>query len=409
VFALIDATVWSELGAKFPEAGGSYRFLLECYGQNSWGRYASFLFVWQTTFTAPLVVASGALGFASYAQFFFTGVYDKTAEFSERVLALGVVALLTVMLYRRIKHVGMISVMLWCCVVAVMVLLIATGFVHGDMQGTVQAVAFPADGWLTYLTRNNTWLLLGVALLPTTYSYLGYYNVCLLGGEVERPERVIPRSMYASIFGIGILYVLMQISIFSIVPFEVVGKSKFVVSQMLTTVYGAPVAGIGTALILLIALASLFSVMLGYSRVPYAAARDGLFFHQFGKLHSKADFPHVSLLVMAAIASMFVLTMTISDAIKSIITMRIFTQFIAQTVGLLYLRSRVGPSQMPWRMWLFPLPALVLIVLWLWVFSSSSPLQQTAAIIAPLVGTVAFLIVSRVQHTWPFATQRSEI
>jgi amino acid transporter len=211
--------------------------------------------------------------------------------------------------------------------------------------------------------------------------------------------------MYLSIAGIGAMYLLMQFSILSVLPIEVVSKSPFVVTDVLSVTLGSHLAGIGTLLILIIALASLFSVMLGYTRIPYAAARDGLFFRPFGNLHPTEHFPHVSLLMLSAIAIVFAATLTITDAIKSIITMRVFTQFIAQTVGLMMFRRHVGPNQMPWKMWLYPIPAVLTVGLWIWIFASAKPLQQLMAVIAPLIGSIAFLAFSYFKQTWPFTSK----
>ncbi|MFN5377376.1 MAG: APC family permease [Ignavibacteria bacterium] len=402
VFCLIDASVWSELGAKFPDAGGSYRFLREAYGHSTWGRYFSFLFIWQTVFTAPLVIASGALGFASYAQFFLAGVPQSGPTLVSRVIAIGVIVILTFLLYRRISDVGRISVALWICVVTTMVLIIITGFVYGSPLTVMNDVMLPVGGWSLSITDEHMWTALGVATIPTMYSYLGYYNVCHLGAEVTSPERLIPRSMYVSIAGIGALYLLMQVAVFASLPIESIKQSKFVVSDMIAAALGHNIAVVATVLILVIAMASLFSVMLGYSRVPYAAAQDGLFFNAFGKLHPSQSFPHVALLVLAGLAMFFAATLTISDAIKSIVTMRVFTQFIAQAAGLMILRKRIGWQAMPWRMWMYPVPALLTIVLWLWIFSSAKPLQQIMGVVAPVVGTIVFVAVSYSRKTWPF-------
>jgi len=405
IIALIDASVWSELGAKFPRAGGTYQFLRETYGESTWGRYFSFLFIWQTTFTAPLVVASGALGFASYARFFFSGVQQTGPSFESRAMAIAVIAVLTLLLYRRIEDVGKISVVLWCSAVATITMLIIAGFSYGSPIQTISSVVSPPDGWLSQLSDGYAWVALGIATIPTMYSYMGYYNVCYLGSEVQSPERSIPRSMYVSIIGIGVLYLLMQIAVFSVLPVDTVATSPFVVSDMLDQALGKGLADVGTALILVIAVASLFSVMLGYTRIPYAAANDGMFFRSFGLLHPTQNFPYVSLLVLAGLAALFAATLTIGDTIKSIITMRVFTQFIAQAVGLMILRKREGWQRMPWRMWLYPVPALLAISMWLWIFASAKPVQQQMGIVAPIIGSAVFLVLSKLRGTWPFLQQ----
>lgn len=211
--------------------------------------------------------------------------------------------------------------------------------------------------------------------------------------------------MYVSIIGIGVLYLLMQIAVFSVLPVDTVATSPFVVSDMLDQALGKGLADVGTALILVIAVASLFSVMLGYTRIPYAAANDGMFFRSFGLLHPTQNFPYVSLLVLAGLAALFAATLTIGDTIKSIITMRVFTQFIAQAVGLMILRKREGWQRMPWRMWLYPVPALLAISMWLWIFASAKPVQQQMGIVAPIIGSAVFLVLSKLRGTWPFLQQ----
>lgn len=391
IIALIDATVWSELGAAMPKAGGSYAFLREAYGPSTMGRLMAFLFVWQTTFQAPLVITSGALGFATYATF----VTGPLTPLAMRALAVGVILLLMLLLYRRVADIGRISIVLWTCVIATMGWIILSGMITPASTPVEQAVTV-ADG--------IAWNMLGAALLPTVYSYLGYYNVCHLGAEVRNPERVIPRSMYVSILGIGALYLSMQWAITHVLDAETIAGSSFVVSTMLAAVWGSQAATIGTLLILVVAIASLFSVMLGYTRIPYAAAHDGLFFKVFAKEHPTGNFPHVSLLILGAVSMVFAATLSLGDSIKAIITMRVFTQFIAQAAGLIVLRRRVGTANMPWRMWLYPVPVIATIAIWLWLFSSADTTRQLVGLLAPIVGTCVYLLLARRDRQWPFRT-----
>ena len=394
IIALIDATVWSELGASMPKAGGSYAFLREAYGSTTLGRLMAFLFVWQTTFQAPLVVTSGALGFATYA----TYVTGPLTALEMRALAVGVILLLVVLLYRRVAAIGAISVVLWTCVIATMGWIILSGIVAPDVV-PLQRPADVADG--------IAWNMLGAALLPTIYSYLGYYNVCHLGAEVRKPERVIPRSMYVSILGIGALYLSMQWAITHVLDAETIAQSSFVVSTMLAAVWGSQAATIGTILILVVAIASLFSVMLGYTRIPYAAAQDGLFFRVFAKEHPTGNFPHVSLLILGGVSMVFAATLSLGDSIKAIITMRVFTQFIAQAAGLIVLRRRIGAAQMPWKMWLYPVPVLATIAIWLWLFWSADTTRQLVGVAAPVIGTFVYLVLARRDKQWPFNTKET--
>lgn len=404
VLAFVDACIWSELGAKMPLAGGSYVFLRESYGAEKWGRLMSFLFVWQTTFQAPLVVTSAALGFATYAGFIvpLDGLQSK-------LVGAGLVVLIVVMLYRRVGEVGRISVALWVTVVLTLLALIISGLTHIRPDALQDFFSATVSGGAI---GDLNWSGLGLATIATVYSYLGYYNICHLGGEVRNPERSIPRSMFVSVAGITLLYLLMQVAIYAVLPIADIASSKFVVSTFFERLYGIEVARIATAMVLVVALSSLFSLMLGYTRIPYAAAKDGLFFEIFGREHPTKNFPHIALLVLGALGVLFSLTLTLEASIKSIITMRVFTQFIAQAVGLVVLRNRIGAANMPWCMWLYPIPIILVIVGWLAIFISAKPvavgndatlpLAQIAGIAMPIIGAGVYCILAWRQKAWPF-------
>lgn len=389
ILAFVDAAIWSELGAKMPLAGGSYAFLKESYGAQSWGRLMAFLFVWQTIFQAPLVVTSAALGFSKYL-----GFVVHLDPLGSRLAGAALVVAMVVLLYRRVGAVGRISVVLWIAVILTLLGIIVSGAMHVSPDVVTQFLSTPTGEWPDLQLS-----LLGAATIGTVYSYLGYYNVCHLGGEVRNPERTIPRSMFVSIAGIAILYLCMQAAIYAVMPVADVAASPFIVSTFFERIYGPIVANVATCLVLVVALSSLFSVMLGYTRIPYAAAKDGLFFRIFAREHPTMEFPHVSLLVLGGMGILFSLTLTLDDAIKSIITMRVFTQFIAQAVGLMVLRKRVGAAAMPWRMWLYPVPVLLVIAGWLAIFFSAKsvvvggspwPLAQIAGVATPMIGCVVY-------------------
>ncbi len=383
ILAFVDAAIWSELGAKMPNAGGTYAFVRESYGGKGLSRLMAFLFVWQTTFQAPLVITSAALGFSKYF-----GYIHPTSPVTSKLISVGVIAIVVLLLYRKIADVGKISVVLWVTVVGSLLAIIALGFVNADAIVMSNFWGTSGTPWPEFRFDS-----LGVATIMTVYSYLGYYNICHLGSEVQNPERSIPHSMYISVAGIAVLYLAMQFSIFSVLPFDAVASSQYVISTFFEKLYGNTAATVATGFVLVIALSSLFSLMLGYTRIPYAAAKDKLFFKVFGKEHPKHQFPHVALLVLGGIGILFTLTISLDDTIKAIITMRVFTQFLSQTLGLVLLRRRVGADAMPWKMWLYPLPVVLVTIGWLSIFASARWEQQVAGIIAPLIGALVYTLV----------------
>lgn len=388
--SFIDGMVWSELGSTFPLAGGSYNFLKEGFGPK-WGKLMSFLFVWQTMIQAPLVIASAAIGFAQY----LTYIVSLTSTESKLVSG-GVVVLIVFLLYRKIETIGKISVLLWTGVFIIMGWIIGGAFMHGNF---LQPVAHMNDG----LQLNWTFATaLGYASVKTVYSYLGYYNVCHLGGEIIDPEKNIPRSIFISITVICCLYLLMNIGVASVLPLQTIEKSNFVVSEYINAIAGPSAAVIATGIILWVAFASVFSATLGYSRIPYAAAKDGAFFQVFARLHPTKNFPYISLLMLGAVAFVFSLLFRLKDVITAILAMRILIQFVGQSIGLLLLHKRKGKDFFKWKMPLFPVPVIVAILMWLFIFYSTDTEMMLIAGIIIFTGIIAFIIKSNYKKEWPF-------
>jgi len=391
VIATLDACVWSELGAAMPRAGGTYVFLREAYGPERFGRLMSFLFVWQTFLHVPLSVSSASIGFAEYAKYLY-----PFPRWEAKAISGGLVLLLIVLLYRRITTIGKISVLLWAGVIGTMLWLIWGGVTHFDRK---LAFDFPPGAF----DFSALWFAgLGSAMVSTVYSYWGYYNICHLGSEIQKPEKNIPRGIFLSVLGIAILYLLMQTSILGVVPWREAKESGFLASVFIERLYGAAAAKFATAMILWVALASVFSVLLGASRVPYSAAIDGNFFPVFGRVHPTKHFPHISLLVLGGLAFAFSVILNLKTAITGILAVRLIVQFIGQTAGLMVLRKRWGPEKFPFKMWLYPIPAVLTMVGWSWLFWHTGPARKWG-LLQILMGIVAYLVWSWDRKQWPFA------
>ncbi len=391
LLSLMDGAVWSELGAAMPEAGGSYVFLKEIYGPKSWGKLFSFLLIWQTIFQAPLVIASGAIGFSQYFTFLV-----PMGTIGQKIVAGILIIAIVVLLYRRITTVGKISVFLWIGVIATILWLIFGGATHFNSK---IAFDFPPGAF------NFSFIFfagLGSASVQTIYTYLGYYNACNLGSEIKEPKKNIPKSILISIVGIAVLYLLMQLSVLGVVPWREAMNSKFIVSAFVERIYGSGAAIIATILILWIAFSSLFSAALGYSRIPYAAAVDGSFFKIFARTHPKKNFPTASLLILGAIAFVFSLLFRLKEVISAILAMRIIIQFIGQAVGIIILRRKKTSSFFPFKMWLYPLPALIAIIMWIGLFFSTGMYFAIGGVVVIMTGTIVFFVRAYYKKDWPF-------
>jgi amino acid transporter len=323
----------------------------------------AFLFVWQFILSGPLEIASGYIGFSQYLGYIWPSA-TKPMLFAVAA-AIGVLNI--VLLYRRITSIAKITVSLWVGTLLTTLVVIVTGAMHFD-----PGIAFDTPPG-TFSFSLGFLMGLGAAARVGVYDYLGYYDVCYIGDEVKDPGRVIPRSILISTIVVAAIYVGINLSIIGVVPWrdfvpaDAHPESGFIVSIFMERIYGSGVATIFTLMILWTAFGSVFALLLGYSRIPYAAARDGYFFAAFGRLHPTGGFPALSLVVLGVIAiaaSAFSLGMVID----ALIATRILVQFMGQIAAVAYLRRTRPDMPRPYRIWLYPVPALIALVGWTFIF-----------------------------------------
>jgi amino acid transporter len=380
------------LGAAMPKAGGSYHYLREAFGPSGAGRWFSFLIVWQIIFSAPLSVASGSIGFANYCRF----LAPQLSPWSVRILAATIPLILVVLLYRRIAALGKLSVILLAGVLVGCFWIVGAGLPHLNI---VRLTDYPPGAFrLNWLF----WAGLGHATLYALYDYFGYYNVCYLGEEIRRPEKVIPRAILFSIAAVAVLYILMSSSILSVIPWREARESTSIASAYIERLQGRFAAHIMTLLMLWIAFSSIFSLLLGYSRIPYAAAVDGNFFKVFARLHPRGNFPTVSLITLGVIASVFSLG-RLPEVIGSLVATRVLIQYLPQAIGLFVLRFRAPDLKRPFRMWLYPVPGLVSILGWLYILGTVAHRSLYFAAAVFIIGSTIFFIRAKARGEWPWA------
>ena len=414
ILVMCDGLVWAELGAAMPRSGGPYGFLKEIYGPQRLGRLMSFLFIWQLTFSAPLSIASGCIGLSQYAGY----IWPKLEEASDihfafgplgsfvikqiapaaALVAVGACVTAVFLLYRKITVIGNLSKFLWVGVIVTVGWVVFSGITHFDSN---LAFGFPPDAF----TLSPAFFKgLGSAMLIAVYDYWGYYNVCFFGGEVKEPARTIPRAIMYSILAVSTIYIVMNISILGVMPWQKLAVSGKPIADFMEQLYGRGAAIAASLLVIWTAFASVFSLLLGYSRVPYAAALDGNYFKIFSRVHKKHRFPHVSLLVLGGVAVVFCFFKLV-DVIAALVVIRIMIQFLAQTVGVIVLRIRRPDMDRPFRMWLYPLPALLAFFGFVYVLVSRQNFQKEVryAVILIVVGLATYLFRSARRREWPFA------
>jgi len=393
LFSVCDGMVYAELGAAMPGAGGAYIYFREAFNPRSWGILFSFLFLWETIFVAPLAISAACVGFAEYTHYFFPGLTHAGVG----GLAATACMLIALLLYRPIKTVGRMSVVMLVIVLTAVLWVIGSGLIH---MNTKLAFDFPANAF--HPTKSFFFGLAGATLIAM-YNYGGYNNITYLGGEVQNPAKNIPRAIVFSVLMVAVLYLSMSMVIIGTIPWREAAVSRAVVSEFIGKVHGPRAAAVMTCLILAATLGGIFTMILGYSRILFAAGAEGNFFKVFGRVHPAGHFPTVSLLAINVLA-IPLCWLSLERLLSALMIIQIVFQFIPQVLAVFAIRRYRKNIQRPYGMWLYPLPALVALVGWIYV--AATPAQRQflgTAVVLWLLGLAAYFLRARVVRSWPFA------
>jgi amino acid transporter len=392
LFSVCDGMVYAELGAAMPGAGGAYIYFREAFNPHNWGRLFSFLFLWETIFVAPLAISAACVGFAEYLHYVFPGLSHTGVG----ALAACVCVLITFLLYRPIKTVGRLSVVMLAVVLMAMFWVIGSGLIH---MNTKMAFDFPPGAF--HLSK-AFFFGLASATLIAMYNYGGYNNITYLGGEVKNPTKNIPRAIVLSVLVVAVLYLLMSVVIIGTIPWRDAAVSHAVVSEFIGKLYGSRAASMMTGLILAATLGGIFTMSLGYSRILYAAGAEGNFFKIFGRVHPKGRFPTVSLLAINALA-IPLCWFSLERLVSALMIIQIVFQFIPQVFAVFAIRLYRKEIHRPYGMWLYPIPAIVAFTGWIYVAATPDQRQYLrTALILLLLGLGAYLLRAQVIKSWPF-------
>jgi amino acid transporter len=397
LIVMCDGLVWAELGAAFPGSGGTYHYLREIFRGSAWGRFLPFLFIWQFLVSGTLELASGYIAASDFAMTLWPAYRETVQQWSlpEKAIVGIPASLMVVVIFlalcQRIRSLGWLSAVLVTGVLIAVGTVIVLGFRNFDAA----LISFPENA---FRVDRRFFETLGIATSIAVYDYLGYYNICHLGEEVRNPEKTIPRAVLISVFLVACIYMAMNLAFIGVVPWQetqVEGSlaNKNIAGAFMNRLYGESASKAFTVLIIWTCLASVFAMTLGYSRILYAASKNGDFFKFFAALHPTRGYPWASLALLSAMTAFFCF-FPLKTVINGAVTVRIIIQFIGQIFALhVVRRERAHP--LPFRMWLYPIPSLIALVGWIFLLSTSA--AEVLSLLFIVYGSGLFVYILRDQ------------
>ncbi|NLU71519.1 APC family permease [Streptomyces sp. HNM0575] len=405
LLALLDGLVWAELGAAMPGAGGTYVYVREAF-QYRTGKLMPFLFVWTAILFIPLIMSTGVIGLVQYLGYLWPSMGQTAGD----LVGVGVVALVMLLLWRRIESIAKLTTVMWGVMLLAVVLVLAAAYTNFD-----PSLAFDYPKGAFDVLDGGFWAGFAGGLAIGVYDYLGYNTAAYLGSEIKDPGRIMPRAIIYSVLGVLCIYLLLQIGSVGAIDWHRMTDpdsvaSTSVASAVLESAWGRGVADVATVLILITAFASVFAGLLAGSRVPYDAARDGVFYRRYATLHPRHRFPVLGLITMGVITTAGFLIGRHTDLqtlIQLLTTVMVLVQTLSQIVALTVLRRRQPQLRRPYRMWLYPLPSILAFAGWTFMYGASDhnapgrhPIEWSLAWLA--LGMLAFALWARKERTWPF-------
>lgn len=357
---LCGAFCYAELGAAFPKAGGPYVYLNRGLGP-LWG----FLFGWMSSFLErPVAMAALAAGLLRFAGFLFPvvgtplfqghlGSYEFTFIAAQPLAAL-VVLIVTAINYLSVEMGGAIQVLLTCLKMGTILAIVVAGILFGRRHAIESAPVVVHWGWG----------MIGAvltALVPAMWAYNGFNDLGDLGEEIVQPQKNIPIAIILGLLTVGGLYLLANVVYFHTLPFSQVALSQHVASDVVQSFAGSRGAAWLTVAMAVSALGALHVVVMTGARIPYAMARDGVFFQFAKRIQPSFHTPSGALIFLGCVAALLALTGTFEE-LYSLFVFAVWIFFALTAIAVLRLRRTEPELARPYRAWGYPVTVVLFLV-----------------------------------------------
>ena len=379
---LSGALCYGELAARFPEAGGSYVYLREGFGKP-----VAFLYGWMVLLVLdPGLTAAFGVGLASYA-----GYLAPLSPLGKQILAMSVVILIgAINIFGAKIGAGFLRV-LTVLKIGTLLFIVFYGFLggFGDWSNFSPFFAQPEDMFSA----------LAGGVVGAFFAFAGWWEVTRIAGEMENPQKNLPRALAIGVLAITVIYILTSAVFFYLVPVGEVASDETFAAQAGEALFGKTGGVIFASIVIISVLGTLVAYLMASPRVYYAMARDGLFFKSFGELHPRFNTPHRATLIQIALACLLILSGTFDQIISYFFFVVVF--FIALTViGLFRIRRQPFDG---YKTMLFPFTPIFFIFITaivLLMIGMRNPFQSFLGTIVVLLGIpVYYLIFSKNQNS----------
>lgn len=361
ILSLFGALTYAEMAAAMPGAGGEYVYLTEAYGP-FWG----FVFGWTQLWVAKSAsIATLATGFYLYLANFMPGLTNVAGTIPiplgpnggplevryGQLMAMAVIMALAALNYTGVRIGGSVQVAVTVIKVALIAAIVVIGL--GSSQGQVSnfSTTLPAAGGVTGFFA---------ALVAALWAYDGWNNVSMVSSEIKNPSRNLPLALIGGMLLIIVVYLAANAAYFYVLPAAAVGSSDRVAGEMMRRILGSAGAGAVSMAAMISIFAALNGSILTGSRVPYAMARDGLFFRSVAFVHPKFRTPGISIIAVSAWGAVLLL----SGQYDNLYRLVIFSSWILYALAaaaVIVLRKKRPDLPRPYRVLGYPLVPIVFV------------------------------------------------
>jgi amino acid transporter len=294
-------------------------------------------------------------------------------------LAALVVVVVTAINYLSVRMGGAIQVLLTCVKIGTIVVIVIAGAIFGKQHAIETVPVITHWGW-------GTVAAVLTALVPAMWAYNGFNDLGDLGEEIVHPQKNIPIAIILGLFTVGGLYLLVNLVYFRTLPFAQIAASQHVASDVIQSFAGPAGAAWLTVAMTISALGALHVVMMTGARIPYAMARDGVFFHFAKRIQPSFHTPSGSLIFLGSVASLLALTGTFEE-LYSLFVFAVWIFFALTALAVLRLRRAEPKLLRPYRAWGYPWTPLVFLV-------AAIALTINLWMVRPVRSTIGLLVVA---------------